>query len=100
MLRLPEKSYIVLVRHFDTDKCLDGPKTLVKSLRCESNCVQGKKMSEKSPPPDDINKISDKLLSDHMQRLNKDFATIFAPRKHNPITSNAEDWIKKDKPNG
>ena len=55
-----------------------------------------------SEKPDDIKQISDLHLSIHTQRLNRDFATIFgrSRKEHHPITSNAEDWLKKDKPNG
>jgi hypothetical protein len=60
-------------------------------------------MANESANPEQIKEISDRLLSKHNERLNRDFATIFgrSRKEHHPITSNAEDWLKpKEKPNG
>ena len=61
-------------------------------------------MANESTHPEQIKEISDRLLSKHNERLNRDFEAFFGrPRKveHHPITSNAEDWLKpKEKPNG
>ena len=60
-------------------------------------------MANESAKPEQIKEISDRLLSKHNDRLNKDFAAIFGRSRveHRPILSNAEEWLtSKDKPNG
>jgi hypothetical protein len=102
-LTLPSTSYSAFYVDCGA-RCVRGkksPKLATKSKRFGAFCLflGGTYLAEKSPI-EDVKEISDRLLSSHMQRLNKDLAAVFGPPKveHHPILSNAEPWPKpKDK---